>query len=207
MTNNNKDIYFAALRSDLRVFLLQSFHTLYPGKQFLDNWHIDAILHCLEESIQGRCPRLIINLPPRQLKSFMVSVVLPAFLLGMDPAVKIICVSYSDELAKTLARDFKRLVESDWYRRVFAEVRPIKMTENEFATDAGGGRYATSVGGTLTGRGGDFIIIDDPIKPEDAFSDKARDGHQRVVPEHAPQPARRQGEERPDPRHAAPARE
>ena len=92
----------------------------------------------------------------------------------MDPAVKIICASYSDELAKTLARDFKRIVESDWYRRVFADVRPTKMTESEFATDAGGSRYATSVGGTLTGRGGDFIIIDDPIKPEDAFSDKAR---------------------------------
>ena len=81
MNNNNKDIYFAALRSDLRVFLLQSFDTLYPGKQFLDNWHIDAVLHCLEQSIEGRCPRLIINLPPRQLKSFIVSVVLPAFLL------------------------------------------------------------------------------------------------------------------------------
>ena len=117
---------------------------------------------------------MIINLPPRQLKSFIVSSVLPAFILGLDPTAKTICVSYSDELAKALSRDFKRIVESDWYRRVFPEVRPTKMTENEFVTDAGGSRYATSVGGTLTGRGGDFIIIDDPIKPEDAFSDKAR---------------------------------
>jgi predicted phage terminase large subunit-like protein len=174
MEKNNKEIYLAALRSDLRVFLRQSFDTLYPGKEFQQNWHIDAVLYCLEESIEGRLPRLIINLPPRQLKSFIVSIVLPAFILGLDPTAKIICVSYSDELAKALSRDFKRIIESDWYRRIFAHVRPTKMTENEFATDAGGSRYATSVGGTLTGRGGDFIIIDDPIKPEDAFSDKAR---------------------------------
>jgi predicted phage terminase large subunit-like protein len=171
---NKKEAYFAAVRSDFKVFLRQSFGTLYPGKLFLDNWHIDAVLYCLRQSIEGKRPRLIINLPPRQLKSFIVSSVLPAFILGLDPTAKTICVSYSDELAKALSRDFKRIVESDWYRRVFPEVRPTKMTENEFLTDAGGSRYATSVGGTLTGRGGDFIIIDDPIKPEDAFSDKAR---------------------------------
>ena len=119
-------------------------------------------------------PRLIINLPPRQLKSFIVSVALPAFILGMDPSAKIICISYSDDLAKALARDFKRIIESAWYRTVFPDVRPTKMTESEFVTDQGGTRYATSVGGTLTGRGGDFIIIDDPIKPEEALSDKAR---------------------------------
>jgi predicted phage terminase large subunit-like protein len=174
MERHAKEIYLAALRSDLRVFVRHSFQWLYRDKQFLDNWHIDAVLYRLEESIEGRLPRLIINLPPRQLKSFIVSIALPAFLLGLDPTAKIICVSYSDELAKALARDFKRIVESDWYRRVFAHVRPIKKTESEFATDLGGSRYATSVGGTLTGRGGDFIIIYDPIKPEDAFSDKAR---------------------------------
>ena len=141
----------------------------------MDNWHIDAIVHRLELSIRGHQPRLIINLPPRQLKSFIASVALPAFILGMDPTAKIICISYSDELAKTLSRDFKRIVDSDWYRRVFAHVQPTKMTESEFVTDVGGTRYATSVGGTLTGRGGDFIIIDDPIKPEEAHSDKARE--------------------------------
>jgi len=166
--------YLAAVGSDLKVFLRQAFTEIYPGKSFLDNWHIDAIIHRLEGSIEGKMPRLIINLPPRHLKSFLVSVVLPAFILGLDPTAKIICISYSDELAKALARDFKRIVESEWYRKVFPHVRPTKMTENEFVTDAGGSRYATSVGGTLTGRGGDFIIIDDPIKPEDAQSDKGR---------------------------------
>lgn len=174
MSMNKQAAYLAAIRSDLKVFLRQSFHSLYPGKEFMDNWHVDAILHCLEQGIEGKMPRLIINMPPRHLKSFMVSVVLPAFILGLDPTAKIICVSYSDELAKALARDFRRIIESDWYQGVFENVRTSKMTENEFVTDAGGYRLATSVGGTLTGRGGDFILIDDPIKPDDAMSDKIR---------------------------------
>jgi len=168
------DVYFAAVKSDLKTFLLQAFSTLEPGRQFLDNWHIDAVVHCLEEAIEGRTPRLVINLPPRQFKSMLVSVVLPAFILGVDPTARVICVSYSDELARKLSRDFRRIVESEWYQRVFPNVRPTKVTESEFATGAGGYRYAASIGGSLTGRGGDFIIIDDPIKPEEAQSDKAR---------------------------------
>jgi len=174
MQFSDEEAYWAAVRLDLNVFLSQSFNTIYPGKAFLDNWHIQAIVHSLELSIKGEQPRLIINLPPRQLKSFITSVVLPAFILGQDPSAKIICISYSDELAKTLARDFKRIVESGWYPKVFPHVQPTKITENEFVTDQGGFRYATSVGGTLTGRGGDFIIIDDPTKPEEANSDSTR---------------------------------
>jgi hypothetical protein len=174
MIFSKKEAYLAATRSDLKVFLRQSFHTIYPGKQFMDNWHIDAIVHCLELSIKGERPRLLINLPPRHLKSFIVSVVWPAFIIGTDPTAKIICISYSDELAKTLSRDFRRIIESEWYQLVFPHVMHSKMTECEFVTVDGGGRYATSVGGTLTGKGGDFIIIDDPIKPEDTHSDKVR---------------------------------
>lgn len=155
----------------------------------MDNWHINAIIHCLELSIEGKLPRLIINLPPRQLKSFIASVVLPAFILGIDPTAKIICISYSDDLAKMLSREFRRIIESEWYQKVFPHVRPSKMTESEFATGEGGFRYATSVGGTLTGRGGDFIIIDDPIKPEEALSDKARQSTNEWYQEHAFEPA------------------
>ncbi len=158
MAFTTEEAYWAAVRSDLKSFLQQAFSTIYPRDEYLDNWHIDAIVYCLEQSIQGRMPRLIINLPPRHLKSFIASVALPAFILGMDPSAKIICISYSDELAKALTRDFNRLVESDWYRKVFPHVRPTKKTEGEFATDQGGSRLATSVYGTLTGRGGDFII-------------------------------------------------
>ncbi|HOX69828.1 MAG TPA: phage terminase large subunit [Burkholderiaceae bacterium] len=174
MSELSKQAYLAAVKADALVFLQQAFTTIYPGKEFMPNWHLDALLHGLEEGLRGKMPRLIINLPPRHLKSFIVSVVWPAFILGQDPSAKIICISYSDDLAKALSRDFKRIVESDWYRAIFPNVRLTKVTEGEVITDAGGGRYATSVGGTLTGRGADFILIDDPIKPEEATSDKAR---------------------------------
>ena len=166
--------YFAAVGLDLKVFMQQAFSTIYPGKEFHDNWHVDAIVYHLEQCIRGEMPRLIINMPPRHLKSFIASVVLPAFILGRDPSAKIICISYSDDLARVLARDFRRIVDSAWYQKVFPQVRILKSTETEFVTDQGGFRYATSVGGTLTGRGGDFIIIDDPIKPDDTMSEKVR---------------------------------
>jgi predicted phage terminase large subunit-like protein len=172
--NKKHEAYFAMVAADLGGFLQQAFNTVYPNKQYLGNWHIDAIVHCLEQCIKGEMPRLIVNLPPRHLKSFVATVVLPAFILAHDPSAKIICISYSDELAKTLARDFRRIVESEWYKKLFPNVIPSKSTENEFVTSEGGFRFATSINGTLTGRGGDFIIIDDPIKPEDTHSDTVR---------------------------------
>lgn len=142
MNTPSEMLYLAAVRSDSLVFVQHAFASLYPERTFMDNWHIDAIAHVLTESIEGRQPRVIINPPPRQLKSFLVSTVLPAFILGMDPTAKIICCSYSEELAKVLARDFRRIVDSDWYRQLFPEVRAVKATETEFVTDAGGSRYA-----------------------------------------------------------------
>lgn len=170
-----EELYFAAVASDFRVFLKQAFNEVYPNKEYMDNWHIDAIVYCLEQCIQGKMPRLMVNMPPRHLKSFIASVALPAFILARDPSAKIICISYSDDLAKTLARDFRRIVESQWYRKLFPKVVSIKSTENEFVTNEGGSRYATSIGGTLTGKGGDFIVVDDPIKPGDTYSDTVRD--------------------------------
>jgi predicted phage terminase large subunit-like protein len=174
--NDDVQAYLALVRGDFKVFLQHAFQSLNPDTEFLDNWHLDAIVNCLEQARRGRMRRLAINMPPRHLKSFIVSVAWPAFLLGQDPSVKVICVSYSDDLARALARTFRRIVEKDWYRQIFTNVRFTKVTENEVNTDHGGLRLATSVGGTLTGRGADFILIDDPIKPEDAQSDKARQG-------------------------------
>lgn len=174
MRSDARSAYLAAIASDFGVFLRQAFDTVYAGKEFQPNWHVDAITHLLDLAVRGQRPRLILNLPPRFLKSFIVSVAFPAYLIGRDPSAKIICVSYSDELAKTLARDCRRILEAPWFRTVFPNARITKSTETEIVTDHGGGRYATSVGGTLTGRGGDVIIIDDPIKPEESHSEKLR---------------------------------
>ena len=174
MKHTNQAAYLAAVKEDFWMFVRHSFRIVYPGSEFEDNWHIQALTYALAQCIEGKCPRLIINLPPRHLKSFIASVALPAYIVGMDPSARVICVSYSEDLAKALARDAKRLMGSPSYRAVFPGVGFTKSTETEIVTEAGGGRLATSVNGTLTGRGGDFIIIDDPIKPDAAYSDAVR---------------------------------
>jgi hypothetical protein len=133
--------------------------------------------HELTMLMRGENRRLIITIPPRHLKSICTSVALPAFILGHDPTRKIICVSYLQELAVKHANDCRTVMNSDWYRRAFpgTKVDPGKNTETEVMTTQRGFRLSTSVGGTLTGRGGNLIIIDDPIKPTDAMSDTTRE--------------------------------
>ncbi|MBV8334852.1 MAG: hypothetical protein JO358_05265 [Alphaproteobacteria bacterium] len=124
---------------------------------------------------KGKIRRLIINLPPRHLKSHLASVAFPAWGLGHRPSAQILCVSYAQDLADKLSRDCRRIVASDWYRQLFpTRVSPQRQAAPEFETTAQGCRLATSVGGVLTGRGADIITIDDPLKPEEALSEAHR---------------------------------
>jgi hypothetical protein len=168
--------YLAVLRNDFFSFIQKSFHQLNPHVQFLPNWHIEVIASELERCLRGETKRLIINVPPRSLKSHCASVAFPAWLLGHKPSTEIICVSYAQDLADKLALDCRSLMNSDWYRKVFStRLSPLRQAVSEFMTESQGRRLATSVGGVVTGRGGEFIIIDDPIKPEEAVSDGRRD--------------------------------
>ena len=169
-------IFEALLRNDFLAFIARSFATLCPGQEFERSWHIAAIAYRLEQVRRGEIKRLIINMPPRMLKSITTSVAFPAYVLGRDPTRRIICVSYSAELAKKHSNDFRALIEAPWYRSAFPTTRigPHKNSETEIELTERGFRLATSVGGTLTGRGGDIIVIDDPLKPDDAYSDAKR---------------------------------
>ncbi len=171
------DILNVLLRNDLRSFIHWSFQAVVSGGTFRPNWHIQAIAWHLTKCLDGRIRRLIITLPPRSLKSICASVAFPAWVLGRDPTRKIICASYSQELAAKHARDCRALMQSERYRKVFSKTRidPEKNSELEFMTTARGFRLTTSVGGTLTGRGGNFILIDDPLKPSDAVSRPLRE--------------------------------
>jgi predicted phage terminase large subunit-like protein len=166
----------AILRSDLYSFIRAIFPIVSPGDAFAANWHIEAIAHQLTRLLNGEISRLIITVPPRSLKSICASVAFPVFVLGRNPRRKIICVSYSEGLASKHANDRRAVMRSTLYSRLFPETRisPAKDTELEFATTRGGSCLATSTSGTLTGRGGNLIVIDDPIKPQDAWSEVAR---------------------------------
>jgi predicted phage terminase large subunit-like protein len=173
----DRDLIRALLRHDLAAFTQRTFQTVAPGVLYLHNWHLEVITWYLERCLAGRMTRLIVTLPPRSLKSICASVAFPAWALGREPARRIICVSYASELAAKHSRDCRAVIDSPWYRATFPKTRldPRKNTELEFDTTAGGFRLATSVGGTLTGRGGDILIIDDPLKAADALSDSVRE--------------------------------
>lgn len=172
MTGSNE--LDAVLRSDLIAFVHKVFTTVSPNDVFKANWHIEAITHELTRCHARKNQRLMITQPPRSLKSICSSVAFPAWALGHDPTLRFLCVSYSEGLANDLARQFRMVVQSDWYKQAFPKMRLKKETRSECITIKGGGRVALSVGGSVTGRGADFIIIDDPIKAEDGASESAR---------------------------------
>jgi len=164
------EILRAALRQDLGAFIVKVFQTVSPGDRYRHNWHIDAIIHQLLQVHRGDNRRLIITQPPRSLKSICTSVAFVAWALGHDPSKRFACVSYSHELCATFARQFRTVVQSDWYRTLFPNMTLAKDTETECVTTQGGGRIAVPVGGSFTGRGADVIIIDDPMKADEAQS-------------------------------------
>ena len=163
-------------RRDFLSFASWCFNELSPGIALLPNWHLEALAFRLDQVRRGEIKRLIINLPPRYGKSIFTSIALPAFVLGHDPTARIIVASYGSDLAVKLANDCRQILHSVRYENLFAtRISRKKNTETEVVTTQGGYRLATSVDGTLTGRGGDIIIIDDPLKPADAFSSSKRE--------------------------------
>src|SRR5690349_20363797 len=175
MNDLSPRVYKEILSSDLGYFAERCFCELNPQAAFLPNWHIEVIAAKLAAVREGRIRRLIINLPPRHLKSLLASIAFPAWCLGHDPSAQILCVSYAQELADKLARDCRSIMMSRWYQRIFpTRLAPHRQAVQEFITTHQGYRLATSTGGVLTGRGADIILIDDPLKPEEALSDAQR---------------------------------
>jgi predicted phage terminase large subunit-like protein len=176
MSSINPAEYRAVARTDFNTFVHRSFRELNPSVQFMPTWHNELVASKLEACLRGQVKRLIINVPPRSLKSLQAAVALPAFALGHNPSAQIICASYGQDLANKHSLDCRNLVSSSWYRTLFPNTRlsPQKQSLQEFVTTQNGFRLATSVGGVLTGRGADIIIIDDPLKPDEAVSETQR---------------------------------
>jgi hypothetical protein len=140
MTHLEQAFHDAILRRDFELFLRRCLMTLNPGSPYLPNWHISAIAYKLERIRRGKINRLIINVPPRHLKSLTVSVAFPAFLLGHEPWHRIFAISYGDELSLKHALDFRSIVESAWYRRAFPAMRIARNLQDEVWTKAQGFR-------------------------------------------------------------------
>jgi predicted phage terminase large subunit-like protein len=163
-------------RSGFGAFAHRAFCELEAG--LIDpSIHIDIICRLLEKVFKGEVRRSLVCMPPRYLKTYLISIAWTAWLLGKDPKARIICASYGAVLAEKFSADTLKLMRSAWYRRIFPGtiLDPKKQSKIEIGTTAGGYRYATSVGGTMTGRGADIIIVDDPLKANEAHSPTARE--------------------------------
>jgi predicted phage terminase large subunit-like protein len=186
MTDIPEAVYDAMCRIDYATFLARVMETLEPGTFYEHNWHIALIAHRLSLVSAGSTKRLMINLPPRSMKTILVSVAFGAWVLGHDPSRRIMCVAYSKEVAQAQAVQFNRVVGSSWYRRVFPNCRPVVPNRVlEWKTSSGGYRLATSIDGSVLGRGADIIILDDPNKGQEIYSkvnrDKVKNGYDHTI--------------------------
>lgn len=180
MTNtprvSDQKAFDALLRNRLAAFTRKTFETVDPGTPYNHNWHVDLIAEYLEACTRREIKRLIINIPPRYMKSIAVTVGWPAWLLGRDPSERIIAASYAHTLSLKHSIDCRLVVKSDWYRRVYPATQLVddQDTKQKFVTTARGMRYATSVDGSAIGEGGNFLIVDDPHSAAGALSDIQR---------------------------------
>ncbi|MFM9889760.1 MAG: hypothetical protein ACKVOE_03815 [Rickettsiales bacterium] len=175
--NDARAQFDALTAAHFPLFLRRVVATSAPGASYLHNWHIEAISEYLKACETGQVRRLIINLPPRMLKSTLVSVAWPAWLLGQEPQRRIMAASYAQSLAEKHSTDCRVVLRADWYARVFAgmQLSDDQDTKTKFTTTARGYRLAVSVGGAAIGEGGDFLIVDDPISPLQARKRVARE--------------------------------
>lgn len=163
-------------REHLAPFIKKVFETVDPGADYMHAWYIDLIAEYLEAISANEITNLVINMPPRFLKSISVTVAWPAWEFGRNPSQQILAASYSEKLSMKHNVDCRLVLQSDWYHQTFPEVR-LSGDQNEkskFITTKRGHRIATSVNGTATGEGGNILILDDPINPKKALSDVER---------------------------------
>ena len=133
-------------RADFWCFVELMFPTLYPGQKLDYAPYLELIASVLMNVEDGGIGKLIINLPPRHMKSALVSILYPAWRLGRDPTAKFICISYGDDLAHELSSQTRKIMRSELYRRIFPKTILDKEAAGHIRTSKGGYRYATAVG-------------------------------------------------------------
>jgi len=161
----------------LMEFVRQCWHVLEPSTVFVPGYHIEAIVLHLEAVSNGQIRNLIINVPPRHMKSLLVSVIWPAWEWARWPERRWLYSSYAASLSVRDSVKCRRLIESPWYQSRWGHVFSLTSDQNakmRFDNNRSGYRLSTSVGGSVTGEGGDRIVCDDPHKVDEVESDASR---------------------------------
>ena len=145
--------------------------------EFVEGPHHIKIAEKLQKFLTGKNQRLIVNMPPRHTKSEFASFLFPAWMIGQNPRLKIIQATHTGELAIRFGRKIRNLMNTKEYKGVFPDVtlRTDNQAAGRWETNLGGEYYAAGVGGAITGRGADLLIIDDPHSEQDALSETAMD--------------------------------
>ena len=165
------------LPQSLHEFTKVAFEIVEPGTPYLDNWHIQAICDHLEALVRGDIRNLLINIPPRHMKSLCSSVMLPCWLWTFKPYYKFLFSSYAQTLSIRDALKSRRLIQSPWYQARWGDKFQLTGDQNaktRYENNLGGYRLSTSVDGTATGEGGDLIAVDDPHNMREIHSDIKR---------------------------------
>ncbi len=170
------DVEAERSKRSLSYYIRKAWPLIEPGTQYLHNWHIDLISEYLEAVTRSEIQNLIVNISPRCMKSILISVMWPTWMWTHSPEKRFVAASYAENLAVRDAVKSRRIIRSRWYQERFGAV--FKMTgdqniKSRYENDKTGFRYSVGVGGGATGEGGDFIIVDDPLKADGAFSETA----------------------------------
>ena len=171
---------------NLESFVKAAWHILEPVAELQWNWHLEMICEYLTliqqnqfKSKCGECPEgIIFNVPPRTMKSLLITVFFPAWAWTVDPSRRFMFASYSEKLS-TQHSVYRRVVmESDWYRKRWGKVFSFSKDQNlkhHYENSARGSMFSTGMQATATGMGGDILIFDDPLNPEQALSQAERE--------------------------------
>lgn len=168
-------------KRDFSKFLILAFKTLNPNTPLDWNWHLEYLAYMASRTLptdkglnptpDDRIFNLIINVPPRSLKSVIFSVAFKAFILGHYPHERIIGASFSSDLSKKFNSGLRDVMKSEWFTAMFPNTRIKKDTDQEISTTAQGHSKVTSLGGNIIGQGGNYLITDDILSPDVADSD------------------------------------
>jgi predicted phage terminase large subunit-like protein len=158
---------------DLACFVRLAWPILQPGRELIWSWHYDLLCEYLARVKQRAIRRLLVNVPPRTAKSTIATICFPCWIWATEPHHCFLCASYSRELSTEHSVARRNLLLSEWYQRNWGNRFQLASDQNlktQFDNNRHGQMIATSVGGTVTGKGGDTLIVDDPLSADQAVS-------------------------------------
>lgn len=160
--------FSGVLRKDLYSFIEKAFFFSQEEKLNPANRYAEYMSYVLTQFVKGDIKRLLINVPGRHLKTFICSICVPAFMLGQNPHLRFMIVAYDLSLAEDIVRQIREIMNSKWYKAIFKGTRiSSKHAQKDDFEVEGGGRVRAVPIGSLTGKGGDIIIFDDPHNTND----------------------------------------